>query len=58
MVEDFSAPPMKAGHPRIAEAREATREAIEKALVAGDADRGILVHFDRPGYDLELREIP
>ena len=58
MIEDFAAPPMKTGHPRIAEAREATREAIEKALVAGDADRGILVHFDRPGYDLELREIP
>ena len=41
----------KTGHPRAEVAKEATREAIARS-------KKILLHVDRPGYDLQLIHLP
>ena len=41
----------KTGHPRAEVAKEATREAIARS-------KKILLHVDRPGYDLQLIQLP
>jgi hypothetical protein len=50
---------LKEGHPNLLAAGEATKDVINHALAGGSGNLSKLVlHMDRPGYDLGLIEVP